>query len=382
MTSIRDTSPMKRFLPLAAACLLAASCDGGPTGPGDGGGRDVPRRYTVLPVEVPAGTPSPGVGPAAINGSGQVLLGTFYMGRTFTLWSGGAATTFTAPHLAFATGVNDAGQLVGCTGNAFGEGEQRPLLGEAGRLWYLAGTGLERGCARDINNDGVVVGEAGPERRSRAFVLAGGRVTFVDVPGDTTSSAVAVNGSGHAAINSLRTLRAPTPNVPSGVGQASLWRDGRLVPLGSLDWPAAGPGQVADPARFIHSATDLNDRDEVVGTSIAPVCTPDGVSCSTRWRAFLWRAGKMTDLGSGRPGDNSSAVAINRWGHVLVQVRAGSNVQSFLWHEGRLLDLGEAVAGTGWRITAVHDLNDAGQVLATAQNTASGRDAAVRLDPA
>jgi hypothetical protein len=90
----------------------------------------------------------------------------------------------------------------------------------------------------------------------------------------------------------------------------------------------------------------------------------------------------MTDLGSGRPGDNSSAVAINRWGHVLVQVQAGSTMQSFLWHDGRLLDLSEAVVGTGWRITAVHDLNDAGQVLATAENTASGRAAAVRLDPA
>jgi uncharacterized membrane protein len=382
MTSIAETSPMTRFLALAAACLLAASCDGGPTGPGDGGGRDVPQRYTVVPIEVPAGTASPGVGPAAINASGQVLLGTFYMGRTFTLWSGGGATTFTAPHLAFATGVNDAGQVVGCTGNAFGDGEQRPLLGEAGGLWYLAGTGLERACARDINNDGVVVGEAGPSQRSRAFVLAGGRVTLVDVPGDTASRAVAVNGSGHVAVNSLRTLRSPTPNVPSGVGQASLWRNGRLEPLGSLDWPAAGPGRVADPARFIHSATDLNDRDQVVGTSIAPVCTPDGFSCTTRQRAFLWRAGKMTDLGSGRPDDNSNAVAINRWGHVLVQVYTRTGAEPFLWHEGRLLDLNEALAGTGWRITVVHDLNDAGQVLATAQRTGGGAAAAVRLDPA
>ena len=137
-----------------------------------------------------------------------------------------------------------------------------------------------------------MVGEAGPARRSRAFVLAGGRVTFVDVPGDTTSSAVAVNAGGHVAINSLRPVRAATPNMPSTGGQASLWRHGRLEPLGSLDWPAAGPGQVAEAGSFIHSATDLNDRDEVVGTSIAPVCTPDGSSCSTRWRAFLWRAGR------------------------------------------------------------------------------------------
>jgi hypothetical protein len=85
------------------------------------------------------------------------------MGRTFTLWSTGGATTFTAPHLAFATGVNDAGQVWGAR-QRVRRGEQRRCWGRAGRLWYLAGTGLERGCARDINDDGVVVGEAGPER--------------------------------------------------------------------------------------------------------------------------------------------------------------------------------------------------------------------------
>ncbi|HEX7243636.1 MAG TPA: hypothetical protein VF263_25340, partial [Longimicrobiaceae bacterium] len=61
---------------------------------------------------------------------------------------------------------------------------------------------------------------------------------------------------------------------------------------------------------------------------------------------------------------------------------SGSTPVAFLWHEGRVLNLNEAVAGTGWRLTGVHDLNDAGQMVALAQNTATGAFAPVRLDPA
>ncbi|HEU0077114.1 MAG TPA: hypothetical protein VFQ76_05650, partial [Longimicrobiaceae bacterium] len=307
MTSLHPTSCMKRFLAVAAACLLAA-CDGDATGPGDG--VDVPRRYTVVPIEIPAGTaPSPSMfTPAAINGSGQVVLGAFYTARVVALWSGGSLTTLAAPYQATANGLNDAGQVVGCTGSISGGGEERPLLGEAGRLWYLAGTGLERGCAHDINNQGVVVGEAKQGQGSRAFVLAGGRLTFVSVAGDSVARGVAVNSRGHVAVNSWRTRREA--QYVSSLGRASLWRGGEPVPLGHLSWAAAGPGQVADTREFSHTAVDLNDRGEVVGTSDGMVCTTDRSTCFTRYRAFLWRDGRMIDLGSGRPGDNSSAVAI------------------------------------------------------------------------
>ncbi|HEX2188138.1 MAG TPA: hypothetical protein VHG51_04535 [Longimicrobiaceae bacterium] len=375
MTPIRIVAK-QRFLALAAVCLLAAACDEGPTGPGGG---EVPRRYAVVPIELPDGLPAAAMGPAGMNAAGQVVLGTFYLGRTFALWSGGGVTTFAAPYTAFATGLNDVGQVVGCTGSVFGEGEQRPLLGEAGRLWYLAGAGLERACAHDINNDGVVVGESRGTAGSRAFVLADGRVAFVSVPGDTAAVGVAVNGPGHVAVNSSRTLRKGF--YVSSLAQASLWRDGELVPLGRLDWSPAGAGQVADLAEFSHTAVDLNDRDEVVGTSNGSVCTPDGNSCHTRWRAFLWRNGRMTDLGSERPGDNSSAVAINRWGQVLVVVYEGNTPKPFLWSDGRLHDLNETVAGTGWRLVNVVDLNDAGQVVAIAAREGAAVGMPVRLDP-
>jgi uncharacterized membrane protein len=380
MTPILRTDAVTRSFALLAACLLATACDGDPVAPGEEG-PGLPRRYSLTVIERPAGLQQMELLPRAINASGQVVLGSGYSGRTLVLWSGGSATAFTAPYLATATGLDDSGRIVGCTGSVFGQGEQRPLLGEAGRLWYLAGAGLERACARAVASRGTVVGEAGPAGRERAFVLEAGRVTLLDVPGDSTSQAVAVNAAGHVAVNSQRTV-APLPNEPASVVRASLWRGGALVPLGHLDSPAAGPGQVADPSRFSHIARDLNDRDEVVGDSWGMVCTADRSACGSRMRAFLWRGGRMTDVGRDLPVDASSAVAVNRWGHVLVQGYSGRTPVPFLWHEGRVLNLAEAVAATGWRLTGVHDLNDAGQVVATAQNTATGAFAAVRLDPA
>lgn len=365
---------MARTAVLLAACLLAAACEGDPTGPG----AEAPRRYTVVRIDLPAGAVSAGMSPMAMNEAGQVLLGASYLGREFALWSGGSATIFPAPYVAIATGLNDAGQVVGCTGNVFGEGEQRPLLGEAGRLWYLVGAGLERACARDISNEGIVVGEARQGQGSRAFVLQGGRLTFVSVPGDTAAQGVAVNGRGHVAVNGSRTQVDGL--AVSSASRAYLWRGGELVPLGYLEYDAAGPGQVADVSRFSHTAVDLNDRDEVVGSSWGMVCTADLYACHSRSRAFLWRNGKMTDLGWEHDAHNSRAVAINRWGHVLVQVSVGFTPATFLWSDGRLLDLNAAIAETGWTLVNAVDLNDAGQVLGIARR--DDATAVVRLDPA
>jgi|GEM_PF-5326795 len=374
---------MRRLVTLPALALLAAACDGGPTAPRETD-PGLPQRYTVVPFTPPPGTGDWRARAVAINNRGQVLLDEPFSGRFLALWSGeGTTTLFPPPWEAQAHGLSDAGRIVGCT-SAFGAWvapEQRPIIGEGGRVWYLAGRGLERACAHDVNDAGTVVGMTVLGGRQRAFVLSQAQVTFVDVPGDTAAEAIEVNERGRVLLSSWRW--APEIGLTSRVIRGSLWRDGVLTELGRLEWAAAGPGQVADVTRFSNVPGDLNERDEVVGTSSGMVCTPDGRTCSGRSRAFLWRSGKMLDLGRTHEAKSSSAVAINRWGHVLLRLHEpGGAYTPLLWNEGTVLDLNEAIAATGWKLENVTDLNDRGQVTGSARRGGTGDVVAVRLDPA
>lgn len=378
----RRTRPVPRLLPALGTFLLAMACDGDPSGPG---GRDpgVPSRYTVVPIGAPPGVAPGALSPVAINDRGQVLLGGYPYWSLVLVWTDGQFTSYTPPWAGSPAALNDAGQLVGYTGTPGSyppPAEQRPFLGENGRIWYLAGPGLGRARALGINDAGTVVGAAGRPGGERAFILSQGQVTFVEVPGDTASEAVAVNGREQVLVRTTREVRSGL-NV-SGLTRSHLWRNGQLVSLGPLEWPAAEPGYVADVSRFSIVARDLNERGEVVGDSHGMVCTPDNSRCYSRWRAFLWRGGKMVDLGKSHPASNSSAVAVNRWGHALVRVHASPWSIPLLWSDGEVRNLREAVAGTGWDLLDAHDINDRGQVLGRAQRTGTSEHAVVRLDPA
>jgi probable HAF family extracellular repeat protein len=76
--------------------------------------------------------------------------------------------------------------------------------------------------------------------------------------------------------------------------------------------------------------------------------------------AFLWRDGRMTDLGT-LGGNNSYATAINSHGDVVgYSELAGSWYQhAFLWRDGRMTDLGALNGGDAH----AYDINDRGQVV-------------------
>jgi len=139
-------------------------------------------------------------------------------------------------------------------------------------------------------------------------------------------------------------------------------------------------------------AYDINDRGQVVGTSLAAdgsqhvVLWSDGViydlnpagavCCSALRlnnaghvilgsydaqgfeRALLWRDGVLTDLGT-LGGTSTNAFAIND----RDQVVGGSNRHAFLWEDGTMHDL-------GWlgRTTTAHSINNRGQVVGTGNN--------------
>jgi probable HAF family extracellular repeat protein len=113
----------------------------------------------------------------------------------------------------------------------------------------------------------------------------------------------------------------------------------RLVELGTLG------GQSS-------YATAMNDRGAVVGGSTLP----DDFT----FHGFLWRHGKMTDLGLLRPTD------INNKGQI-VGTRDDSN-STYLWRAGKLIELGTL----GGAFSSPRAINDRGDVVGMS-DTADGR---------
>jgi len=99
-----------------------------------------------------------------------------------------------------------------------------------------------------------------------------------------------------------------------------LWEAGRMTEIVGLG--GAGPGTLTE-------ARAINNGGHVVGMSRA----------NGRFRAFLWKDGHATDLGTPE-GALSVAVDINKHDQVVGWTSAGP--RAFLWEEGRMTDLGNA----------------------------------------
>lgn len=214
------------------------------------------------------------------------------------------------------------------------EPREPTVVWDDGRILTPPPTGDTRNLPVDINNRGQVAlvlnDRSGQQRPSRAGVWqAGGDRGVVDLgtrPGYDALPAD-INDRGHVAgrIQTDGGRRA----------RAVVWRGGELVELGTLggDWSGAEA---------------INERGEVLGRS-------DTGTGEVHF--FLWRRGRMIDLGS------LGATALNDRGQV---VGAGPSevpgvMHAFLWQEGQVIDLG-AVAD-GRQPSFAYDINDRGQIL-------------------
>ena len=107
------------------------------------------------------------------------------------------------------------------------------------------------------------------------------------------------------------------------------------------------------------SGSAISSNDQVVGTSETSTGAEDG---------FSWSNGTMTDLGS-----NFSPTAVNGSGVIV----GGQFV-----YNGTLQNLNNLIpAGSGYQIQSATGINDNGQIVANAEDTATGQTHALLLNP-
>lgn len=193
--------------------------------------------------------------------------------------------------------------------------------------------------ARDINSEGLVVGESKTSSgETHAFLFEGNElIDLGTLPGQTFSMANGVNNLGQAT-------GYGRDSVNSGMASAIVWnRDESRIILPNL------------PREQYSQGSDLNDHGDVAGVSGT--------------RAVLWTNHQAKEL-KGLEGDYSIALGINNHRSVVGNsLNKAGDVRATLWKvgENRPVDLGTL----GGRFSTANAINDENQIVGSSE-TAEG----------
>jgi probable HAF family extracellular repeat protein len=284
-----------------------------------------------------------------VNAAGQVVgnaLGASRLTQAFIYDNTGVHLLGTVNGTeSFGRAINIFGQTVG--GWATADGAVHAFLhsGNAPLLptdALAAVPGFDRTAANDLNDAGVVVGEAyhfGQDGVEAVKWQQGGVFDLGMLPGASVASATAINAFGRIAGYS---------NSATTSQHAVLFDAEGVLDLGVL--PGGGTS----------FAFALNNSGQVVGYSEYDNAMHQGVF----GHAFLWQNGVMTDLGVGV---DSSALGINSSGQIVGTAAFSASSSShiaFLWQGGATFDLNTLIApDTGWVLTSANSINDLGQIV-------------------
>ncbi len=132
-----------------------------------------------------------------------------------------------------------------------------------------------------------------------------------------------------------------------------LWQNGEIQDIGSLGGPDTIPG----------ASCSGQPHDVVVGASYTSF-TPNASTGIPTIDPFLWKSGKMTDLGSLGGTLSVGAQCANNRGQIIGQSNLAGDAMShaFFWEEGVMTDLGTLDGDNSEAIW----LNDAGVVVGSA----------------
>jgi probable HAF family extracellular repeat protein len=322
----------------------------------------------------------------------------------------GALPGFNGLNSATGFWVSDSGLTVGVSTNGLDPLTGNPaweaiLWGKDGYLTDLGTLGGNESSAYAVNNRGQVAGvalNAIPDPYTSNFLISGATQAHafrwtesrgmqdLGTLGGTDCAAVSINARGQIAGWSF-TNTTVNPGTGLPTLDPFLWENGKMLDLGTLGgtvsqaWALNNRGHIAGYSNLAGdntgqhaflwdqkggmqdlgtlggaggAALSINDADDVVGVD----STADGLE-----RAFLWRHGVMTNLGTIGTDPGSEALSINSQGQVVGDTRdpiADVFLRAFLWeHGGPMVDLNTLVPrnSSSQLIKAIY-VNDRGEI--------------------
>ncbi|MCW7539669.1 hypothetical protein OOT46_17660 [Aquabacterium sp. A7-Y] len=342
-----------------------------------------------------------------MNNRGLVVGGSTYYeggenkGMRAVLWQGGRpiylgtfGTDATGVGYSRAHDVNEAAVVVGeaahydARGRTLGTSAFRWRNGRLEALAPLAvdPTGYGGANASKINEAGLAVGYStlyhrGEFTNQATLWDATGRAVALGSlydgieQGRPYSTAYDINEAGQGV--GVSELVDPTGYF--GKARATLWSDGAIVDLGTLQAPWGGPLDSA--------AVDINNQGQVLVHASAT--DEHGVVFSA---SGIWKDGQLEEIATppyyqfGNP-QGTRAVAINDAG-VVVGLGTCEDRSTGAFHEcvqvaldGKTFeDLNRLVDLPGWRLSYEAELNESGQILALGIDP-TGREASFLLSP-
>ena len=265
------------------------------------------------------------------------------------VWSNGTMTDLGTLGGNFSRGVaiNGSGEVVGYSagktngpsGEFLWNGHSMKPLSDPAEVYGINDSGQIVGQCRNsmfLQSYACVVSSSGainalPESDPNIECL------YINTIPPNIPAAVAINNNGQVLGNCF----------DSAGGLAVVWTNDTPTEL-----PTLGGGS--------SSGTAINNNGQVVGTSDTSTGVQDG---------FLWSNGTMTDLGP-----NFSPAAVNASGVIV-----GGQ---FVYSNGTLQNLNNLIpAGSGYQIQNATGINDNGQIIANADDTATGQTHALLLNP-
>jgi probable HAF family extracellular repeat protein len=261
----------------------------------------------------------------------------------------------------FAYGIDNAGVLVGAARDS--TQLERAFRYSAGTLTQLPDLGGDYSAAQAVNDHGLIVGTATTPINGgydpRAVEWVNGQISVLPGLGtDSIAEADAVNEAGDTAGYS--------------------WTAQNSLPKHPVLWKAGSPIDLF-PTEFVGGESyALNKQDAVVGGT----CVQSSNPCTDG--AWIWEDGVANSYLMATGGASGVANGINdHWMVVGRGTQPNGTWVPWVVFNGQRYDLNTLLAPgtTGWAITNPSQVNNLGDIIATANDTLTGQAHAVLLVP-